>query len=161
MALSLGCVSLLGGGCFFRLSMVTAHSIGVNFRKWFFSHQNNYLISYVDLHDVDLTSEELNSRVTDDILKAAEHSIPKLKQKNGQTLLRILVNLIKQKRAILKNLKFSSNTNLRIAYNKLSSDIRLKMMIHKEKIWTEFLDKHGSHPVSARPFWNETNKTKE
>ncbi len=59
-----------------------------------------------------------------------------------------------------KNLKASSNTNLRKSYNELSAEIRRKITEYKDKKWDTFLEKHGNHPVMAKPFWKEINKAK-
>ncbi len=118
-------------------------------------------LNYNDLYEKELTPQILNNRLATDILKAAEISIPISKARTGKELPENIVHLIKQRKAIAKNLKVSSNANLRQSYNQISSEIRKKISEFKEKTWTEFLEKNGSHPVAARPFWKEINKAKE
>jgi len=72
-----------------------------------------------------------------------------------------IVHLIKQRKAIAKILKESLNANLRQSYNQISSEIKKKIQSLKKKTWAGFLEKNGIHPVAARPFWKEINKTKE
>jgi hypothetical protein len=84
--------------------------------------------------------------------------LPLVSSRTGKELPSSVVNLIKQKRAIAKNLKVSSNTYLRRSYNELNSEVRKKITKYKEKSWETFLEKHWHHPVMAKPFWKEINK---
>ena len=117
--------------------------------------------SYCDLHDENLSPQILNMRVTEDILKAAEFAIPMVKPNTGKELPENVIHMIKQRKAIFKNLKGNPNTFLRTSYNKLTSEIRKTISEFKKEKWMKFIDKHGNHPVSARPFWNEINKAKD
>jgi len=68
--------------------------------------------------------------------------LPLVSSRTGKELPSSVVNLIKQKRAIAKNLKVSSNTYLRRSYNELNSEVRKKITKYKEKSWETFLEKH-------------------
>jgi len=119
----------------------------------FQNYLNDRSLKYCDLYNDDLTPEKLNSMLTTDILKAAELAIPLSKPRTGKELLKNIINLIKQKSLVMKNLKVSCNADLRRSYNDLCSEIRRKISKHKENTWQVFLDKHGCHPVANKPFW--------
>ena len=123
------------------------------------NYLNDRSLEYSDLYDEDLTPQTLNNRFSRQILEAAEIAIPIANIKTGNELPESIICLIRQRRALMKNLKISSNANLkissnanlRISYNRLSSEIRKNINEHKENTWQKFLDKHGSHPVPDRP----------
>jgi hypothetical protein len=105
---------------------------------------------YRDLFSENITTDELNSRLTKDILNAVEIAKTLVSGRTGKELPSSIVNLIKQKRAIAK--KVSSNAYLIKTYNELNSEVRKKITQYKEKSWETFLEKHGHHPVMAKPF---------
>jgi len=146
------------------LPLTASHKPRLDLGKADWTKFQNYLagrsLKYSDLFSENLTADELNSRLTKDILNAAEIAIPLVPSRTGKELPLEIINLIKQKRVMAKNLKASSNVNLRKSYNKLSSEIRRKITDYKDKAWETFLEKHGNHPVMTKPFWKEINKAK-
>jgi len=112
------------------LPLTASHKPRLDLGKADWTKFQNYLagrsLKYSDLFSENLTADELNSRLTKDILNAAEIAIPLVPSRTGKELPLEIINLIKQKRVMAKNLKASSNVNLRKSYNKLSSEMRRK-----------------------------------
>ena len=70
------------------------------------------------------------------------------------------LSLLNKKKELRKNLMISKNDKIKVILNKLNNEIKTKIKDFRENKWCSFLEKHGKHPVSTRPFWAEINKAK-
>jgi hypothetical protein len=107
-----------------------------------------------------LNVEDFNKLVSDHIMEAANTAIPVSAPKVRKSFPPNIVNLIKERRLVKKDMKYLKSEELRKIYNKLTNKIRSEIRKHNEYKWVKFLDKFGAHPVSTRPFWKEINKTR-
>ena len=121
------------------------------FTKYFL--ENSLLFKNSDI-------EKMNELVTNDIYMAAEMSIPKIKVKCTRPLPEYILNFIRLRKKARKDLKKNDTFENRTEYNKLTGKIRKSIWEFTDNKWKNFLDKHGSHPVSTRPFWEEINKSR-
>lgn len=108
---------------------------------------------------------KLNLFIVVEMLRAAERSIPKLSNRPfGKTLPKEIRELIKERnKARKKSTKSKRTTDVALQlsckkhYNYLSRRVKAAIGEHKNKLWTQFLEKAGKNPVSSRPFWQRVN----
>ena len=104
-----------------------------------------------------LNIDQLNDLITKHLLDAVEKSIPKYINRGKNSLPKYIVDMIKQKREIRKEMKKKNSGNLKTFYNRLTSQIKVLIKEYREKLWLNMFEKFGPYPVSSRLFWQKIN----
>jgi exodeoxyribonuclease-3 len=110
------------------------------------------------LKDVEL----LNEYIRDQLLLAAENSIPKKNQnETRKSLPAYILELIKTRKIYRKKYQKEKILEYRTKYNQLTKIIRDEIDSFKNKDWLEFINKQGSNPLNTKPFWQKLNKIRQ
>jgi hypothetical protein len=110
------------------------------------------------LKDVEL----LNEYIRDQLLLAAENSIPKKNQnETRKSLPSYILELIKTRKIYRKKYQKEKILEYRTKYNQLTKIIRDEIDSFKNKDWLEFINKQGSNPLNTKPFWQKLNKIRQ
>ena len=101
--------------------------------------------------------EQLNAFVCENILKAAQMSIPpKASGSLGKSFPRHIVSLIIARKAA-RHLKDQSMA-ARQEYNRLTNELQEQICSFRSAQWDSFIAKLGPRPSSTRPFWQKINQ---
>ncbi len=115
-------------------------------------------LSKISIDPSNLNEEELEKTIRKHIVETANQSIPPIKPSTFITSLPPdIVNLIKQKKEIRRELNKKSNrknTNLKADFNKLCKKIKFKVYQHKLSKWQEFIERESS----SIQFWRRINR---
>ena len=126
------------------------------FRKILDDNAKNLTFSNLET----LNINDLNNLISQQILAAVNKSVPKFLGRGHNSLPKIIVDLIKNKREIRKEMIKSKSPNLKTRYNKITSEIKVLIKEYREKVWLNMLDKFGPYPVSSRLFWKKINEAR-
>jgi len=113
-----------------------------------------------------LNVDEINNFIIQNIITAANETIPFMKSKNTnpQLLTRLpkyLINMIKRRRYIKKKLiKVGNNINLKKEFYILSKNIKEDKKAIKNEKWSQFAEKFKNNLLSSRCLWNRIKKIK-
>jgi hypothetical protein len=103
--------------------------------------------------------DELNLLISNNIINAANHSIPKVGEKIYKTALpKEIIKIIKDRRKARRKAKKYNNPLNRTQYNRLTAILKRKIIEHRNKNWALFVERMGKNPTSSRPFWIRINK---
>jgi len=111
-----------------------------------------------------LTTSDISAMITEQIIKAAEESIPKVYNRSHNSLPSEIVDVIKSKREVRKLIKKNNNLdqikNLKSHYNSLTRLVKELITKFKQKSWDKFLETLGDCPTSSRLFWQKINEAR-
>ena len=113
-------------------------------------YNNNYL------HSIDI--DELNKLVKDDLIWAANISIPKFSGNGKKILPKELLRLIETRKKLLKKIRKENLIEDRSSYYLLSTKIKKGINEFADGKWSNFMEKVGDYPILTRKFWQEINK---
>ena len=112
-----------------------------------------------DVFNNNLSIDELAQNWTDNVIRAANLSIPKMGEKVYKTSFPLeIVSTIKERRKARRLVKKYNTASNRANYNRLTALLRLKIKNHRNESWTKFIEKVGKNQLSSRPFWIKINK---
>lgn len=131
-------------------------SFNYNKANWnlFKSELRNFAVNFKTSNDIDVDSDKL----TECINEAAQKAIPKRIKFNSNILPAFIINLIKIKRKLKRNIQKFNQRNDKIKYYALNQVIKDEISLFKSEQWNSFLNSIGKNPVSSIPFWKRINK---
>ena len=111
-----------------------------------------------------LDVNSLNDKLSDLMRKAADSSIPKYLDFSVKSYPEKVIELIKERRAVRKDVNKIKDQEARkiikSEYNRLTELLRKSINEYTEKSWQKFLGKIGPYPASTREFWAKINQAK-
>ena len=99
-----------------------------------------------------------NSFLTFQIIEAANANIPITTQKFSKRLPKDLLALVKERRRIRR--KLGVHPDLKPEYNRLTRELKQRVISHNSETWDAFLKGLGPGMASSRPFWRKINETR-
>jgi exonuclease III/phage gp16-like protein len=114
------------------------------------------------------TVNGLNKKITNEILVAAEESIPVITNaKKSSNLPPFILSMIKKRREIRARTRETNQATAKTECNKIKKEINAAIGKKIDTNWNKFIKKCGRSPLSAKPFWkrindfrsNQTNKS--
>ncbi len=111
--------------------------------------------------------DEFNKRLINEILAAADQSIPTItNNKKNSNLPPSILNMIKKRKEIRAKIYKTNQPSDKTENNKIKKEINLAIGKKLDQSWDKFQKKCGRSPLSAKPFWirinsfrcNQTNK---
>ena len=93
-------------------------------------------------------------------MDAVEKNIPKYVDKGCLSLPTDILGLIKERREIRKLMRKNKSDFLKKSLNKLTFKIKTSINLHREKVWSKFLNELGPYPTSSKKFWEKINQVK-
>ena len=153
-------INLSGGGKLINENTKTRYNFAkadwVLFRKLL----EEKALSTTEIQMGSLDINELNELISKQLLDAVEKSVPKFTKMSHNSLPKEIIELIKLKRGIRKELGKSNSKNLRTYFNNLTNRIKILIRDYREKVWKNLLEKFGPYPVSSRLFWQKINQAR-
>ena len=115
--------------------------------------------------DVSADVNKLALFISNGIKSAAEQSIPKLECRHASrplppTILKLLKERSKAKKnwsASKRLVIFEDKTDYKKIFNSASAEVKMAIKKHRNKTWTDFLEKIGKNFISSRPAWQKVN----
>ena len=107
-----------------------------------------------------LSCNQLNKLISGHIMDAVEKNIPKYVDKGCLSLPTDILGLIKERREIRKLMRKNKSDFLKKSLNKLTFKIKTSINLHREKVWSKFLNELGPYPTSSKKFWEKINQVK-
>ena len=104
--------------------------------------------------------DEMNTFITNSILKAHKESTTKQTAKNGTNLPIYIQKLIKTKKKIKNRLKKHKSKELSTKYNSLNLEIKNEINSHNNNSWQKFLDSINKSSTNSKVFWDRINTLK-
>jgi len=114
------------------------------------------------------TVDELNEKLTTEILSAADQSIPVFTYvKKSSNLPPYIQAMIKKRKEIRARIRNTNQSADKTECNKIKKEIDIEIGKKIDLNWSKFMKKCGRSPLSAKPFWkrindfrsNQTNKS--
>ena len=100
----------------------------------------------------------LNENVINDIITAADATIPKVSPNFRVTLPEEIITLIKHKRKLRRKRIKDKSDEAKANYYRFCRLVKRKIQRFRSGGWCKFLEKVGSNPTSTKPFWKRINR---
>jgi len=126
-----------------------------------FKSELETIVRNSDVENISKDFNRLSKFITNSIQNSADRAIPKNSGKVfSNKLPSSVLNLIKERKFLKKQIFKKGNIELKPKLNKLSKEIKSEIQKVRSEQWEKFLEKCGRNKTSSIPFWRKINQVR-